>query len=1033
MSFQTGGFSQFIQPQDTWSRPGATNIVVNAAQAANANQQDIIQANVRNGYTKENLVRLVTHMAFVKMAPINIAVLPIVYVTAESMTTRWTELVFDAERAAIVGARGRVPNVGYRSIEKKLTSFTIGLGWNAQMIAASQSVTLPNGEKPSLFQLFTAHVKMQIETTLQMYTFEALLDCDKRVNKGLMQSYAQKTLENMFKNRFATFGLFEKAKDAGLSVLTQLATIINAESKINGGIPPNTLIVRDDLAMEIAAENPLLIRHHNSGDFGIETLKQTKERLNDTYFNIVLNNSADGMIIPIKDFEAQLKVFGGSIMEEDSIFGEWYMIDGRSTDWGAEKWNKSFEEIQIWDAHNRKPFRPNLMRAIRDCGVWEKDGKAKNMQKISNLARRFVTKNQFDMFQDSDGDLFTLFGEWPSATHFSIDNLAHWSQEVIKVMTKKYPDVVDAFQKLIATSNGTFQDTDQAYKNLLGLVSTSFADAVTLFQDPAEMFKVLQAGQAFLARLNAGTTTGSSEDIALFSSVVNLLGNIVTFDPKTKKVTAATVFSFLYSNDTSDLMIEALAYARLSDVTKVAAADVNKIATWESVLAPARASNAKAIAEIQKLTKAYTDLRNGLRNFVPFTTDGPTTLASVGTLFDKAGDNAATGDFITVSYGDLKKKAANWNSTNWTPCKLNDPNQVMTEQELKDFIKAHGDVFVHNAGEFIQGALPGLSHTMLTHHFTQMSENENYRATFLSKVNKITHQGAKELLTSDELIQGAIGAKWKRTVPSLKKDTDVVTKILAQTGSVFLDNWNQITSNLYGLELFIAKLFMLTPITLPALERWHRNGFPLPFTGIAIRDWVVVTADLAIACQRGAENLGTLEVCNALYTENMDGLTQTQGGTYTLTCGAKITGEKNVVVLRDIRLREFLRGYGADTLYAKERLSGNVRPTASLTFHLIPVGSEMPNVWSTVGTYPNDDLLNPYNLIDEPPIPCAVRLFETMEMEKVITASKIDGVPLNTVVSRGKVTFTEDGRKLDVSLRGTGGMGMLDGIPWAYQ
>jgi hypothetical protein len=48
-------------------------------------------------------------------------------------------------------------------------------------------------------------------------------------------------------------------------------------------------------------------------------------------------------------------------------------------------------------------------------------------------------------------------------------------------------------------------------------------------------------------------------------------------------------------------------------------------------------------------------------------------------------------------------------------------------------------------------------------------------------------------------------------------------------------------------------------------------------------------------------------------------------------------------------------------------------------------------------------------------------------------AAKIDGVNLNTVVSRGKVTFTEDGQKLDVSLRGTGGMGMLDGIPWAYQ
>ena len=1031
MSLQTGGFSQFIQPQDTWSRPGNPNIVVNVAQATNANQQDIIHANVREGYSKENLIKLVTHMAFVKMAPINVAVLPIVYVTAENMTTRWTELVFDAERAAIVGARGRVPNVGYRSIEKKLTSFTIGLGWNAQMIAAYQSITLPNGEKPSLFQLFNLHVKMQIEATLQMYTFEALLDCDKRVNKGLMQSYAQKTLENMFKNRFAAFGLFEKAKDAGLSVLTQLATIINAESKINGGIPPNTLIVRDDLAMEIAAENPLLIRHHNSGDFGIETLKQTKERLNDTYFSIVLNNSPDGMIIPIKDFEAQLKVFGGSIMEEDSIFGEWYLLDGRAGDWGEKKWNKSFEEIQIWDAHNRKPFRPNLMRAVRDCGVWQKDGTAKNV-KASTLAKRIIhpTEKGIDMFQDSDGDMYTLFGEWPSKTHFSIDNLAKWSQEVIKVMTNKYPEVVNEFQKLIANGNGSFQSVDQAYKSLLGVVSTSFADAITLFKDPTEMFNVLQTGQVFLARRNSGRATASEEVAIVLSSFTNLVNSVTTVRPGEMP----TVLARIIQNDSSfaDVLFQLVAYARFGDVPKITFANLS-VPNLQAAVAQAAAANKNAQPQIEKITDAYDLLRDRLVKEIPFNNDLTDTTQDVTNALRTADVNVATGAFITVTYKQLVDKSNDWKSTDWTPCRINDPDVLMTEDELKKFVRDHGDVFVHTPGEFIQGGLPGISHTALLHHFSQMNENEVYRNTFLSKMNKIEHEGVKEFLTSDELIGSSVGAKWKRTLPLLAKGTDVVAKILAQTGTVFLDNWNQITSNLYGLELFIAKLFMLTPITLPALERWHRNGFPLPFTGIAIRDWVIVTADLAIACARGAENLGTLEVCNALYTENMDGLTQTQGGTYTLTCGAKITGEKNVVVLRDIRLREFVRGYGADTLFAQERLSGNVRPTASLTFHLVPVGSQLPNVWSTVGTFPNDNLLTPYNLIDEPAIPCAVRLFETMQMEKVIEHAKIDGVILNTVVARGKVTFTEDGQKLDLSLRGTGGMGMLDGIPWAYQ
>lgn len=1030
MSLQTGGFSQFIIPQDTWSRAGNPNIVVNAGQATNANQADIIQPNVRGGYTKENLVRLVTHMAFVKMAPINVAVLPIVYVTAESMTTRWTELVFDAEKAAIVGARGRVPNVGYRSIEKKLTSFTIGLGWNAQMIAAEQSVTLPNGEKPSLFQLFTKHVKMQIEATLQMYTFEALLDCDKRVNKGLMQSYAQKSLENMFKARFAAFGLVEKAKDAGLSIFTQLASIINSESKANGGIPPNTFIVRDDLAMEIAAENPLLIRHHNSGDFGIETLKQTKERLNDTYFNIVLNNSADGMIIPIKDFEAQLKVFGGSIMEEDSVFGEWYLIDGRADDWGAKKWNKSFEEIQLWDAHNRKPFRPNLMRAIRDCGVWGKDKKALKVTP-SNLAKRIMHPNQqdIDMFQDSEGDLFTVFGEWPS-THFTMDHLAHWSQEVIKVMTNKHPDIVRKFQDLIASGNGTFKDTDDAYKNLLGVVSTSFKDATTLFDSEREMFNVLQAGQVFLARRNVGQATAASETAVVLSSFTNLVNSVATVAVGEMP----TVLALIIRNDRSfaDLLFKLIAYARFADVPKIAFAQLT-VLNLQAAVTQAAVDNPNAQPQIKKITDAYDSLRAKLTAAVPFTNDIPDTTQLVIDALTTAGVNVSTGDLITVTYKELVDKSKNWNSTDWTPCRINDPDVLMTQTELQKFVNDHGDVFVHTPGEFIQGALPGISHTALAYHFSQMNGDEQYRNTFLSKIHKIEHQGAKEFLTSDELIGTSVGAKWKRTLPSLAKGTDVVARILAQTGSVFLDNWNQITSNLYGLELFIAKLFMLTPITLDALDRWHRNGFPLPFTGIAIRDWVVVTADLAIACQRGAENLGTLEVCNALYTENMDGLTQTQGGTYTLTCGAKITGEKNVVVLRDIRLREFVRGYGADTLTAQERLSGNVRPTASLTFHLIPVGSAMPNVWSTAGTYPNDDLLTPYNLIDEYAIPCAVRLFETMQMTKVMDAAKIDGVNLNTVVSRGKVTFTEDGQKLDVSLRGTGGMGMLDGIPWAYQ
>jgi hypothetical protein len=1025
------GFSRFVDPQQPWSRPGDRNITVNSTQAANANIGDIILPNTKEGYQVDNLVWAIANMTFAKMAMLNLQVLPIRQVRSEEMTKRYTKIIFNPELATIIGPRGRVPNVSYRTIEKKLTSFTFGLGWNAQMIAAQQTITLPNGEKPNLLQLFLRHCKLSIETTLQIYTLEALIDCEKRTNKGLMENYANLTLEKFYKNRHAAFGLFNKAKNAGLVAFTELSSLINDEIKINGGIPPNTLIVRDDLALHIAVENPTLVRHHVSGDFGIERILETKERLNDSYFSIVLNNDPNGMVIPIKDLEARLKVYGSSFMEEDTTFGEWYPIDGRPGRWGSDSWDPSFQEIQLYDGHNRKKFRVDLMRCIRESPVWNANGSPKLLDKQmsdNDNVLRDADDRQIDLFQDEDGDAYTLFGEWPQ-THFSTKHLALWTREVIKNLRKRDPEVIRKFQS-VSYKSPDFDADEDAYNDLMGLIGTSFQEAIELFTDRESAHRVLVGGQRFLVRDTEPANAGRTDLTEIVTSLYLLFASVVVVDPNTP--IAGIVAPFIQKTKAAPTMLDdyltLMAFAHFNrDHQKIAVGDPFDKTVIDTYLAVAKDDNKNVTdAAIEKVKRTYRTIWDTVAAKVTDPKDDAKSLAEITALLPMKPAKFA---IITKTYEDLVSKSENWNGFPWTPTMLNDRDVLMTLNDLKEFIKTHGSVFKYRQGEFIEGKLPTFSYGHIGAHFEQMKTNNTYRDKFLASIHKIADPDVLNFLTDNQLIGGAIGGKFKPEFPAVSKTLDEVTVILARTGTVFLDNWNTICTTLHGLELFIAKLFMLTPISLPALERWNLNEFPLPFAGVVLRDWVVATADFAIACRRGEQELGVLQVANFEYAEYNDGQTHTQGGTFNVTAGAMIMHEENVVVLPAIHLREFKRGYGSETLKPEQRTNNNCPPTASLTFHLVPIGAQIPNMWSTTGNLSNDNILAQLNLEECPSVPCGKRLYQNLNMQQLIRMSDIQRNPLNTVVARGKTTFTEDGHKFDCYSEGYSGMGDLDGIP----
>lgn len=1020
-----------IIPRDT---------VIDATSASAANINDVLTLGVRQGFDTKNLVMSIIYLTFVRGTPILDKVLPQVMGTTTDMVRTWSEMVFDATKPHQVGERGRSPIINYRFITRKITTQRYGIGWDVSDTGAEQAVLNANDGGKSLREMLLGHTVSLMTGRFEMTALNELVNADLDPDRGVLRGQDKRntTIEQYFENRNKIFAIFDKAHSRRLAVMPELSIHISDQLRIVKGEVVNTVVCSENLAKKLVGD-PSVSEYYKAGPVGPIRLKTTADLLSADIFAPLTAEQDDGkrIVVPIKDSTAFVNQFGSSLMTRPTAIGYYYPFMNRPQNWGTEQWKKSWEDIEVYDAYLKRDTRLNLIDAVMACGRFGDDGKPAQIV-FTEKMKQFEDQNgqRLDMFQDKDGDVFEVFGQWSQA-HFGFAHLKKWVKQVILQLNESFDtkefdrglrDAVTDVPKFLTAMNFI----EPLFKDALSRVAyiAPGDDDATL--DNFKDFFISK--RAFLVRRSTAARRNDDRR-ARFETVLNHYKDVFQGVP-TDNIILTTITSGLTVNDRKDL-------AQLFAIEKF---DPFKIPLAANMAAEVQTRLAKIPDSSRDLVKTLSQTYEELL---------ATVVAEVQQIFDAAGAGAdvvaqkaaldavysertyATSGLAFVAWDVLVRKLGAWDTTPTQPMSLSDPDRPMSPDELRALVERHGAVFAPAPGSGVnrgvQSKFASLSHYDIAEHFSLMKNNADYRDSFMNKTKKLDYS-LKSFFTDSDLIEASVGDKWKNRnyVPQRSAPVDEVAflaNILRAVDSHFTDNWNTVTSQLFGLEQVIAKLFLLSPINSDTIWNWHHNEIPLPFGGAAIMDQMIYEAEQMVICARGIKDLGYYLICETRLTNAHDGLTQKQGGVLTTISGVRFTNKRNIVVLRDVKLNKALGGCGTKVISPEHRLSGEITMDEGITYHVMPVGTNLPIGWTTAGFMENDFTYRGIDFSREPTVPCIGRLWHDMALEEILRQAEVEEAGINTIVWHGRVMITEDGVSFNKEIHGAGPLGHLNG-PW---
>ena len=1020
--------------------------VIAASQATSPNLADTMTQGMKDGFTRQNLVLAIIYLSFTYDTPLLKVVLPRTAGTTGDITKQWTEMIFDANMPHRTGERGRAPLVNYRIVTRKASLERVAIGWEASMSGADQDViaTDPNGGtmRAKLLGQTLRVMESRFELTAIEELFGVEDDPERGVYRGLKDQ--NKSIEEYFATRNKLFGIFDKSAHLGLNVMAEISLYITEGLTAVGGEIANTLIVRETLAKRLTL-NPNVTDYYKAGNAGPRRLKASEDALSNDLFSTLNDNDGNFLVIPIKDTTAFVNTFGGSIMTRQTIIGQVYPFHNRPDQFGTENWKQAFEDIEVYDHAYKGDVRLSMIDGLRNCGGFDADGNTKKLTLTERSSQfRDANKENLDMFQDQSGDPFSVFGQW-SQSHMKFTHLSKWERQVILQLNKKYNLRSDfatgaaGREQLLTTLTILFKEPMQ---NLGVVLPLTLQNRAT---NAAIVTNILQAGPKFLLR--SSDAHGANANFQMAATAINILNSAIA-------LAGAPANSVILSliNDTPDNTLAAVAklaaFARFKIITRVpVAADgtgfwllpLGNVQLENQTQADARPDLKDAVAtlsatylEIFKKVKVLTVevvTTAGIADALDAGTQAQRTAAIVAAYPD---GQLATNPLRLGTYTDLQDKARAFAATEYDVMSPSDPNRPLTQDELNAFLAKHGTVFRHEPGTTrnrgVQSKLSALSPYMIATHFNNMNQDTEYREAFVAQSDSMDYR-LKSFFLDEDMIQTAVGDKWKgrNYLNPNAAPAGFVQQILLATDSQFTDNWNTVSDKLEGLEQLVAKLFLLTPLTLDTLENFYNNEIPLPFSVFAVADHMIFEAEQMIACARGAEQLGKFLVTEMRLTGSNDGKIQSTAGTLTAIAGVHFTSKRNVVNLRDVKLVRAVQGCGTALLPKEKRLDGKFSLEQGITFHVAPIGTQLPKAWTTAGYIENDPIYRTVGLRQQETIPCMARLYDQMGMEELLDQAERDKFMVNTIIFRGKVKVTDDGYSFKTVKPGASGLGHLDG------